>query len=147
VFLNDSYGPEIERMNTIFKAYSAAWYLMHTAAFYLAAKALARFSWPDLKPLALPGQLLLMGVMHSCFFKTAGLRTSKFTDIAPRAHGLSEVNNRFPGSADIIKKLISLPRGTVLEAQGKPYDMTSFVSTLSGNEAFLGWANHGAKGR
>ena len=60
----------------------------------------------------------------------------------PASEGLSELDQRFPGSVTIVRKLREESKGVVLEAQGNAYDYTSFVSTLASQTAFLGWANH-----
>ena len=143
LFFNDPYGGENERMNTIFKIYAATWCPIHICAF-----AITRDAWSLLKPkeirdiggwIAQPALTVLMLL----FFRHAGaLRMQKDFDIEPKAQGLSSVEREFPGAAATIQFLEKLPRGVVLEGQGNPYSYTTHVSTLSGQTAYLGWANH-----
>lgn len=144
VYLNDPYGDEIDRMNTIFKFYSAAWIFMHLFAFYL-----VREAWQELAanfaknwlPLAAPAAALLF--FGFFFVRTAALHRPTGEVIAGTAsEGLSSIEREFPGGARTVQTLRGMPKGTVLEAQGDAYSYTSFVSTLSGNFAYLGWANH-----
>ncbi|MBN8547762.1 MAG: hypothetical protein J0M12_00455 [Deltaproteobacteria bacterium] len=141
-FLDDSYGGENERMNTIFKAYSAAWFLLHGFAFYLLAKLprawLNRFPDFPLLPLVLVVGILWIGF----FFRTIKLRKSSEFGVQPAAQGLSDIERRFPGSATTIQILTRSRPGIVLEAQGPAYDFTSHIATLSSQTAYLGWANH-----
>lgn len=167
VFLNDPYGSDIERMNTIFKVYSAAWFPLHVYAFYLLTTTIKSISLPEwmrsAKKLSLP-----FGYHYEPSFKNLTLLVSSLSFIIvslgffitvsekdrptrkdasrklilPLSEGLNEIDLVFSGSAATIKALKELPKGIVLEAQGPPYSYTSHISTLSENEAFLGWANH-----
>lgn len=141
-FFDDSYGGENERMNTIFKAYSAAWFLLHGFGFYL----LSRLPW---KPVELTlnspwtaAVLVIATLWTGFFFRTIKLRKNPDPTILPYSQGLSDVERRFPGSATAIQVLLNSRPGVVLEAQGPAYDFTTLVATLSGQPAYLGWANH-----
>jgi uncharacterized membrane protein len=155
VFLDDPYGGENERMNTIFKVYTTAWGLIALTAVSLAQRfgsmflTLQESSGKDASSLRLAVRVV-SGALGSCalllaipFFPlTASLRKSQPFVTTPYEEGLSEVARKFPGSATIIRELRNRPQGRVLEAQGNPYDYTTFVSTLAAQPAYLGWANH-----
>jgi len=143
VFLDDPYGGENERMNTIFKVYAATWFALHLYAVTVVAACIRRGGerWiPQRGRIGFAG--ILVVILGGFFLQTVEVRASKERGILPVAAGLSEIEKRFPGAALTIQALVGLPRGVVLEAQGPAYDYTTHVATLSGNEAFLGWANH-----
>lgn len=143
VFLNDDYGGENERMNTIFKIYSFNWFIMHSFAFYLCAKSIKLNFFSTIKHEAIIGiQAVMLVLLLAFFYRTAGIRKSQEAIVFPAEEGLSQVEREFPGSSAIIKQLRSMPEAVVLEAQGNPYSYTTFVTTLAGKTAFLGWANH-----
>jgi len=152
VFLDDAYGGENERMNTIFKAYTTAWGLIMIGVMSLLRRLwgrfvelLKQFEYSSLIPWsAAIATGLSVIIFLPFFFHTTSLRRSDPNRpiVAPEGEGLSEVNRSFPGSATIIHRLKNSPDGIVLEAQGDAYSYTSFVSTLSGKTSFLGWANH-----
>jgi len=143
VFLDDPYGGENERMNTIFKIYTTDWFLLHAFAFWLFSEALRVIGFKDLRAAPLyVAQAVIAVSFLGFFYHTINLRKNPPASVLPASEGLSEVERRFPGSSYIIKELRNLPEGITLEAQGNAYDYTSFVSTLSGKQSFLGWANH-----
>jgi uncharacterized membrane protein len=153
VFLNDPYGGENERMNTIFKVYVASWGILTVAAASIFTRGvMAITSTGILDPSLAKGVRWVGGGMGTIalaalslfFFHAASLRKPPMDQliVEPRAEGLSELQQRFPGSVEIIRKLRDEKKGIVLEAQGNAYDYTTFISTLSGHTAYLGWANH-----
>lgn len=141
-FLDDMYGGENERMNTIFKAYSASWVLLHAYAFYLLTrlplgKLRSSFALP-----ALPFLIVIIVLWGGFFARTVKLRKGTEPTVRPYEQGLSDIERRFPGSSTAIQILVNSRPGVVLEAQGPAYDFTTHVATLSSQPAYLGWINH-----
>ncbi len=146
-FVNDAYGDDIERMNTIFKFYSAAWWFGWMAMFVVGREAFAhvparfRKGASQLMPAPLVVTCVLV-LMLGFFYRTIPMRKTERFSVGPFTQGLSTVDQRFPGAADTIKKLSTQEGAVILEAQGNAYDYTTFVATLSGQQSFLGWGNH-----
>lgn len=144
VFLNDPYGGESERMNTIFKAYTTAWGILHLSAFCTLKRVWNSFEFSQ-KAEAFPGFIpvvLLYPIFLGFFIRISDVRASNDFHIVPVSEGLSKLDTEFPGAAEAIRALRAAPAGTVLEAQDNPYSLTTHVSTLASKEAYLGWANH-----
>lgn len=135
VFLDDPYGGENERMNTIFKIYSATWAPLHLFAFCLVYKALIK---EKMQGLLLPAAIIISALTPTFFLHTIGLRKNP----NPSSEGLASIEQQFPGSSDLIRYLRNQPRQITLEAQGNPYSYTTHIATLGNQESYLGWANH-----
>jgi uncharacterized membrane protein len=147
VFLNDPYGGDNERMNTIFKIYTAAWgmlglgataVLLDLAVQRRSQLTLANFSCIMLLVIAIGG--FIVGSLRFNY-DVAKKR------IMPESYeygreGLGKIDAEKPGAGALIRRLRALPLGTVLEGQGNPYSYATVVSTLAGQPAYLGWENH-----
>lgn len=146
-YLNDGFGGEHERMNTIFKLYYPAWTMVWLYAFALAAEVYFLLPVGARKRLSIPAHAVLgclLCLSLSFFVRTVKLRIRDCAEVKvePAIRGLSRVEQDFPGAAEAIGALSKRAPGVVLEAQGNPYSWTSHVSVLSGNRAFIGWGNH-----
>lgn len=142
-FVDDAYGGENERMNTIFKIYTLNWLLIHLFGFYLAGRVLSGIkTTQEVFAISKIFQLAILVVFLAFFQHTIQFRKSDAKTVPPKNRGLSTIEKEFRGAAATIKKLEALPDGTVLEAQGNPYSYTTHVATLAGKKSFLGWANH-----
>jgi len=144
VFLDDPYGGENERMNTIFKIYTTAWGVLAVGGVGLLRRATSSYIESDSRMSYIPG------VVFSCIFLSISLRFL-YHSVPMRmtrpsevygSEGLAIPNSDHTGSGEAIRALRKLPRGRVLEAQGNAYSYTSFVSTLAGQPSYLGWSNH-----
>lgn len=148
VFLNDSYGGDNERMNTIFKIYTTTWALISLSVVYVWRRFMAvrlasqSFVVRGITIIQLWGVVLILIAGSTAFYMHTMPRRIVTSDARYGYDGLSDVERRFPGSASIIRDLRERPYGRVLEAQGRPYSFTTFVSTLAGQPAYLGWSNH-----
>jgi len=142
LYLDDVYGGINERMNTIFKIYSSNWFLFNFFALFLIREACLSLGL-NLRPYLLyPLQVIITVPLLGFFFQTIEIRKTDTKTVAPYERGLSTLEDFYPGSAAVVRELEGPQRNVILEAQGPPYHYTSHVATLSGQIAFLGWANH-----
>ena len=143
-FLDDPYGGENERMNTIFKAYSSDWAFLSIYAIVSGKKYLSSLlSDQELQKYIAPVVAIFLAVLTLPFFvHTVSERMISNTAVLPLTQGLSLLDQQNPGAAQTIQAFYQKPDGLTAEAPGNPYSLTSHVCTLSGKQCFLGWRNH-----
>ena len=145
VFLDDPYGGENERMNTIFKMYETAWALLALGGVGLLHRARCAYVEPQGHLWLGPGLALsVISIAVSLNFLIHSIPMRKMLQSSNRdaSEGLFAPDSEHSGAGTVIRALRVLPRGRVLEAQGNAYSYTSFVSTLAAQPSYLGWSNH-----
>lgn len=131
VYVVDSYGERLHRMNTVFKAYGQAWFLLA-----IALPALMSIGFKHNRVRALVGGLLIVcGLPH-----LIGMAAQPLTE---KPLGLDGLNWMADGDRAIVRYLRAQPRGiSIAEAVGGAYTEYARISSASGVPAALGWANH-----
>ncbi|MGH7805276.1 MAG: DUF2298 domain-containing protein, partial [Candidatus Binatia bacterium] len=143
VYLRDSYGTDLHRMNTVFKFYFQAWIY-------------AALAWPAMLAIAgerlEPGMPRTAGAVALAILVVAGLAypvaaLATFGRTAPRPltlDGMAYLDREHPDDARAIRWLRDHASGRprVLEATGDAYSYFARVSSNTGFPTPLGWANH-----
>jgi uncharacterized membrane protein len=153
VFLDDAYGGDHERMNTIFKVFMFVWFPFHVWAVWLCSQGCSTISnflplhdWfrRGFRAIGAIAVSLTVAVFCACFVRMAtadGIRLEP-VEVRWQPEGLAKVESTFPGAANAIRALRSESGGLVLEAQAGSYSWCAHVATLAQQQAYLGWANH-----
>jgi YYY domain-containing protein len=131
VYVADSYGEALHRMNTVFKAYIQAWLLLA-----IALPVFLRLGFRQ-KPMrwVVLGLAVAVALPHPL-----GLVIQQFK---AESWGLDGMAWMTPGDRAIVEALRLEPNGTVVaEAVGGAYSEYARLSSASGVPAYLGWGNH-----
>ncbi len=131
VYVVDSYGEDLHRMNTVFKSYIQGWICIAVALPVLLRWGLRGRA----TRIALVTVITLSALPH--------LVSMVAQQVIAEERGLDGLEWMTAGDRAIVRYLRAQPAGTVIaEAVGGPYSLYARFSSASGVPAVLGWANH-----
>jgi len=143
VFVRDSYGDKLYRMNTVFKLYFQAWLLLSIAApWALAGLVGRRWAWaPAPKLVAGMGSLLLIA---AAAYPAGMIATRQGSPWPLTLDGTAYLEREHPDDFAAIRWLRENVEGmpVVLEASGDPYSYYARFASNTGLPTVMGWANH-----
>ncbi|GAB4481227.1 MAG: DUF2298 domain-containing protein [Anaerolineae bacterium] len=143
VYLRDNFG---QRLNTIFKFYYAAWLLFALASAYALHTLSARQRAAGQAALiVVSAALIAAGLIYTIY--GLATKTNDFTrppDQPPTLDGLDFFRRTNPAEYEAILWLSqnAAPDEIVLEAVGGAYTGYARVSSMTGLQTVIGWANH-----
>ena len=142
VYLKDSYGDKLYRMNTVFKLYFQAWTVLAIASPWALGRLLAqRWGWTP-APRAITAAVALLVAASACY--PLGITADRLGSPYKTLDGNAYLRRDHPDDYAAIEWLRrNVPDETViLEATGDPYSYFARFSSNTGLPTVLGWANH-----
>lgn len=143
VFLRDSYGDKLYRMNTVFKLYFQAWLLLSLSSAWALAVLLHRqWEWRPAPRLVAFGAACLL--LAACAYPLGLTATRLQNPRPPTLDGTEYLAREHPDDFAALEWLRDNVGGlpVILEATGDPYSYYARFSSNTGLPTVLGWANH-----
>ena len=142
VYLKDSYGDRLYRMNTVFKLYFQAWTILCVASPWCVNQLLTRkWQWSFLPTMVTAGLAVLIA-MAACY--PLGIAIDRGGVPVRTLDGNAYLAREHPGDYAAIVWLRENAHDdeVLLEATGNPYSYYARFSANTGLPTVLGWANH-----
>jgi YYY domain-containing protein len=141
VYFKDTYGLDLQRMNTIFKFYHQAWPVLGIGAVAFAGRAWHATKRPRRSLALILGVAVFAAALYPATAMVSRLRQheGRFT-----LDARSALERRNRGDLEAIEWLRANAPGNsvVMEAAGDPYTEFARISSHTGIPSVLGWANH-----
>jgi YYY domain-containing protein len=142
VFLKDSYGEKLYRMNTVFKLYFQAWTILAIASPWAVGRLLTyEWRWAPM-PRAITVALALLIAACACY--PLGITFDRLPSPYKTLNGNAYLARDHPDDYAAIEWLRQHvgDEAVILEATGDPYSYFARFSSNTGLPTVLGWANH-----
>jgi YYY domain-containing protein len=142
VFIKDSYGAKLYRMNTVFKFYFQAWTIFAIAAPWCLGRLIAHeWQWRPMPRVILAAVALLVGAA-ACY--PLGITADRSGNVHATIDGNDYLRRYHAGDYAAIEWLRdNVPDlEVILEATGNPYDYYARFSSNTGLPTVMGWGNH-----
>ena len=142
VFLKDSYGDKLYRMNTVFKLYFQGWTILAVAAPWALGRLLVHdWRWSPM-PRAITAAVALLVAASACY--PLGITLDRLGSPYKTLDGNAYLAREHPDDFAAIQWLRQnvSDQPVILEATGDPYSYFARFSANTGLPTVLGWANH-----
>lgn len=142
VFLKDSYGEKLYRMNTVFKLYFQAWTILAVASPWAVGRLLTHhWRWAPM-PRVVTAALAALIAATACY--PLGITLDRLRSPYKTLDGNAYLARDHPGDYAAIEWLRAHASNgaVILETTGDPYSYFARFSSNTGLPTVLGWANH-----
>jgi len=143
VYLRDSYGEKLYRMNTVFKFYFQAWTILAIAAPWCAYKILTGAATPPAVRGIFTAAFAILLAATACY--PIGVTTDRLAWGRVRTLDGNEYLRRDHAEDHAAIEWLRAnadPKAVIVEASGNPYSHYARFSSNTGLPTIMGWANH-----